>query len=63
MLRRCLEKDPARRFQRMPDVLAPIRESIGQEGALEAFLRQTMLRRMSHTRLEWTDLMMRKKRR
>src|SRR4030095_7954274 len=37
MLRRCLEKDPSRRFQNMTDVLAPIRESIGQEGALEAF--------------------------
>ena len=63
MLRRCLEKDALRRFQRLTDVLAPIRETIGQEGALEAFLRQTMLRRMSHTRLRsrWTDVIMRKK--
>jgi serine/threonine protein kinase len=44
MLRRCLERDATRRFQDMTDVLAPIRESIGQEGALEAFFRQSVLR-------------------
>jgi eukaryotic-like serine/threonine-protein kinase len=46
MLRRCLEKDATRRFQHMADVLAPIRESIGQEGALEAFFRQSVLRQI-----------------
>lgn len=50
MLRRCLEKDPARRFQTMPDVLAPIRESTGEPGALEAYLRQSTLGQMSQVR-------------
>jgi len=50
MLRRCLEKDPASRFQRMPDVSASIRESIGQEGAVEAFLRQSTLGQLSQVR-------------
>ena len=51
MLRRCLDRDVLWRFQRLTDVLAPIREAIGREGALEASLRQTMLRRMSQTRI------------
>jgi RNA polymerase sigma factor (sigma-70 family) len=57
MLRRCLEKDAARRFHRMTEVLSPIRQAIGEEGALEAFLRQSALRRMSHTTIEpgWVD--------
>jgi DNA-directed RNA polymerase specialized sigma24 family protein len=56
VVRRCLAKDKALRFQRLTDVLAPIREAIGEEGAVEAFLRQSPLRRMSHVRVEprWT---------
>ena len=57
MLRRCLAKDPLRRFQRLTDVLGPIRTTIGEEGAVEAFLRQSALGRMSHVRVEpdWSD--------
>ena len=57
MLRGCLEKDPSRRFQRLTDVLGPIRTEIGEEGAVEAFLRQSALGRMSRGRVEphWTD--------
>jgi serine/threonine protein kinase len=52
MLRRCLERDGTRRFQRMTDVLALMREAIGEEGALEAFLRQSALRRMAHRHID-----------
>ena len=57
MLRRCLDKDPLRRFQRLTDVLGPIRMEIGEEGAVEAFLRQSALGRLSRGRVEphWTD--------
>jgi RNA polymerase sigma-70 factor (ECF subfamily) len=57
VVRGCLAKDRALRFQRLTDVLAPIREAIGEEGAVEAFLRQSPLRRMSHLRVEprWTS--------
>jgi hypothetical protein len=57
VLRRCLERDPTRRYQRVTDVLAPIRATIGEEGALEAFMRHAALRRMSRppVRPEWTD--------
>ena len=57
MLRHCLEKDPLRRFQRLTDVLGPIRTTIGEEGAVEAFLRQSALGRMSHGSVEpdWSD--------
>ncbi|HLG59600.1 MAG TPA: protein kinase [Vicinamibacterales bacterium] len=56
VVRCCLAKDAALRFQRLTDVLAPIREAIGEQGAVEAFLRQSPLRRMSHVRVEprWT---------
>ncbi len=57
MLRRCLEKDAHRRFQRLTDVLGPIRNTIGEEGAVEAFLRQSALERIPHGRVEpdWSD--------
>jgi RNA polymerase sigma factor (sigma-70 family) len=57
MLRRCMAKDVRRRFQRLTDVLGPIRATIGEEGAVEAFLRQSALGRMSHGRVEpdWSD--------
>ena len=57
MLRRCLQKDPLRRFQRLTDVLGPIRATIGEEGAVEAFLRQSALGRIPHGHFEpdWSD--------
>ena len=57
MLRRCLEKDPLRRFPRLTEVLGLIRATIGEEGAVEAFLRQSALGRMSHGRVEpdWSE--------
>jgi serine/threonine protein kinase len=57
MLRRCLEKDARRRFQRLTEVLGPIRSTIGEEGAVEAFLRQSTLRRMppGHVEPEWSE--------
>jgi serine/threonine protein kinase len=62
VLRRCLKKDAAQRFQRMPDVLASIKMTTGEEeddlasdanvfrprhpGALSAYLRQSVLNRI-----------------
>jgi RNA polymerase sigma factor (sigma-70 family) len=43
MLRGCLDKNPETRFQQMADALAPIREAIAQEGALEAYVRELSL--------------------
>lgn len=57
MLRRCLEREPIRRYQRMTDLLAPIRATIGEEGALEAFMRHPALRRTARpaVRPNWGD--------
>ena len=46
LLRRCLEKDAARRIQRLTEAFSSSREAIGEDGAAQAFLRQSTLKRM-----------------
>jgi eukaryotic-like serine/threonine-protein kinase len=57
MLHRCLDKDAAARFHRATEALASIREAIGEEGAVEPFLRRVPLRRLPHLPIEphWSD--------
>jgi eukaryotic-like serine/threonine-protein kinase len=50
LLRRCLEKDASRRIQRLTDAFSSNREAIGGEGAAQAFLRQSVLKRMEADR-------------
>jgi serine/threonine protein kinase len=51
MLRGCLEKDAAHRIQRLTHVLAPIRRTIAEEGAVALFLRRSALMRSSRSRV------------
>jgi eukaryotic-like serine/threonine-protein kinase len=57
MLHRCLDQDAAARFHRATEALASIREAIGEEGAVEPFLRRMPLRRLTHVPIEphWSD--------
>jgi len=50
LLRRCLDRHATRRIQRLTDILSSDEESIGEERATHAFLRQTALKRMQADR-------------